>query len=269
MAYYQWEKDAGGTAYLNKATAMIKDLNDKLVYGEHPRIYWLKVADDISDSEQIAQVTRSSDFMISHLKAFSAHAPNDANQLSYAATDMWTILNMFWSEKATKTGLVSDFLDINGQMHFVPASNTNAYIAEMGEDHPDKYSWNACRVPMRLALAYRFGESYVGPRLSATDTNLRGMVDWLWKDVAKVSANPSTWQNKIKGTIKLDGTFIEDDVNNSFIAPFVAGCIIDSKYQAELNAGWNYIKTNKVNYYDDTLTLLSMMVASGYWWMPQ
>jgi hypothetical protein len=284
MAHYQWEVAKGGTVYLDKAKAKIQDLNNNLVYGGHPKIYWLKIADGISDAQKddgtpvdkLALVTRSSDFLISHCRVFYKIDPT-AYLLKYAADDMTTILDTFrldWSA----VGLVSDFLDINPDCyyqktspkpgHFAPAWAYDAWMITLDETGTSAYNYNACRVPMRLALSYRFGETYIKDYLSASGTP-RGFVDWLWKDVAKVATN-TEWYKLIKDGIKMNGTFVGSETNNAFIAPFVAGCIIDSKYQTELDAGWNYIKNISTKiYYEDTLTLLSMLVASGYWWMPQ
>jgi endoglucanase len=196
-----------------------------------------------------ANNNRTSDYMITHFKAFK-RATGDAFW-DQATDKAFYLLNLMQSNFAPATGLIPDFI-INTGTNPQPSTG---YIGD-GNDKEGFYYWNACRLPWRLASDY----------VTSGDTRSKDitakMMDFF---------NNSTGGNPalIQAGYTLDGTSLANYANASFIGPATAGAMVDGRFQGFLNSLWSYSSSNLAHgYYETELQLLSLIVASGNWWNP-
>jgi endo-1,4-beta-D-glucanase Y len=189
--------------------------------------------------------SRTSDWIVSHFKAYREVTGDafwdDATNTTYG------LIKQVTNDFSSGTFLLPDF--VVGS----PAQPARPKFLE--SEHDGYYSWNACRVPWRLATDFAH---YGSPQSREA---LNKMLIWLKDDT---SGNPSY----IKAGYKLDGRALVDYGSVAFTAPFIAGCIVDSSHQKYLNAGWDLIKNWRESYFEDTVNLLCMLLISGNWWSP-
>ena len=199
-----------------------------------------------------ASNNRTSDYMITHFKAFK-RATGDT--FWDTATDKaFYLLDLMQSQFAPTTGLIPDFV-INTATN--PAPSTG-FIGD-GNAMEGFYYWNACRLPWRLASDY----------VTSGDTRSKVVTGKLMDFLNTSSGGRPVG---IAMGYKLDGTALTnnpDYASPSFVGPATAGAMVDVRFQPFLNALWSYSSAHlATNYYDTELELLSLIVASGNWWNP-
>jgi endo-1,4-beta-D-glucanase Y len=248
LAHYQWGGGPEGTTvtYLNEAKRMInafKGTNG--VVGSST--YRTLLGDDFSNQLN----TRSSDWMIDHMTAYK-NATGDAfwtnveNEVYNCITDLTGT-----GKPGASTGLVADFAKNDPAVPDAAGGGT-------GEDAADKYSWNGCRYPWRIAMGY---QHYSSTKAKSAITKL---LDW-------ATGTPTSGDPKnFNGGYNLNGTKLGDDAGElAFVAPITLAATVDAKYQSFLNKGWGELTTlSGGDSYNDAIGLLCMLSISGNWWVP-
>ncbi|MDR0304249.1 MAG: hypothetical protein LBH98_05720 [Chitinispirillales bacterium] len=233
LAYKQWDDNS----YLNDAKTLI----DAIMSSEmHTSIY----RTNLGDWDRNGNRSRSSDWMPGHFRAF--YAANQKDFWRQAADTVYALLAQCSNQT---TGLIPDF--VTGS----PAKPDPNAIEENG----DKYSYNACRDPWRLALDYaHHGTESAKNQINKISAWLRG------------SNGAKGDPNNIKAGYNLNGSAFENYEDIIFTAPFASGMIADPANQNFLNSTYNKIRS--VNNYNDeyatALQLLSVLLISGNWWAP-
>ncbi len=235
LAHDQWGSD-GDIDYLSEAKKMIAAIKSEEMGSQSKRVL-------LGSWDYNQWSTRSSDWMGGHLHAFN-NVTDDAfwNQAAE------TIYEVFTAVSNSTTGLVPDF--VVGQTP-VPASPNF-----LEGSHDGDYYNNACRVPWRIAMDYAHYQT------ADAKSAVSKLLDWL---VDKTNNDP----DNISNGYTLSGISINtSEPWGSYLGPFIAGCVVDEKYQDYLNQGWESIKRyySYGGYYSNTLTLLSMFFISGNWW---
>ena len=249
LAHAQWGS-LGAIDYLEEAKLIIDDImGANRVKGDINQDYYsVKLGDWVTSGSRMKS-TRTSDFIMDHFRVF-ARATNDTNWY-HVVNECYSLINDIQTNYSSQTGLLPDFI-IDVHNNPKPA---NADFLE--GDHDGHYSYNACRDPWRMASDYlTSGDN------RAKDATVK-IAQWL-----KTSANGNI--NKVYAGYKLDGSKFVSWDDNSFTAPFTVGAMLDTANQAWLNTLYGSIKTYNTNggYYDNTLTLLSMITISGNYWVP-
>ena len=197
--------------------------------------------------------TRSTDFMVDHFASFASASGSPA--WTHLRDSLYGIVASLQSSYSGGVGLVPDFI-----VH-PTAAPAPAPANFLEADTDGMYSYNACRVPWRLATDFvTNGDSRAKAALDVINAWLR----------AKTSETPTS----IGAGYKLNGDAIAgtDYSSMAFAAPFAVGAMVNSTNQAWLNAMWDYVVTTPIGaeaYYENTLKLLSMIVMSGNWWAPE
>jgi len=244
LAHYQWGSN-GSINYLDAAKKMITNgLKASYVYST----LRLGLADDPTNDHLS---TRPSDWMFDHMRAFKNHT-NDVvwDQL---ASNLYNIYSQIFSKYSPNTGLMSDFVMYDPPQPAPPGQPQ----ADEGSTTGD-YSYNACRIPLRLVMDFaHYGTSSPKPYLAK-------MVSWAKSTTGN---NPSRFQ----AGYKLSGTPLSGSNYQAacFISPMVAAGVIDPANQQWVNDGWNFMKSTRDGYYEDTYNMLCMLFVSGNWWVPQ
>ncbi len=195
---------------------------------------------------------RSSDFMPGHFRAFARASGNGAWTQVTEATQ--AAITSIQANHSPATGLLPDFL--------VPVSAEDHTLMPAPADflegpHDGHYSYNAGRDPWRIGT------------------------DWLINGSAESRAqvqNISTWAatstggdpQLVKPGYLLDGTPIPpgDYFTSFFAAPLGVAAMCTPGQQAWLNALYDAVRVREEGYYEDSVTLLCMIVMTGNFWDP-
>ena len=245
-----WGSD-GAIDYAAKAEATMAAI---LAYEVDPVSMHLGIGDWAvhPDETYYRYTTRTSDFMLSHLRSF-ATASGEA-----AWTDVlertYGLMAEVQQRFAPQTGLVPDFIiDLDGAPRPAPAE----FLEGEGDG---AYSWNAARYPWRVALDYLlFGDA----RAQASVAPLTAFMRHSTGD------DPT----QIADGYALDGTTMPDPGLNSmaFVAPLGVAAMVDPANQRWLDSIWaDTVQTpiSQEDYFGNTLKLLSMIAMNGRWEVP-
>ncbi len=166
----------------------------------------------------------------------------------------YDIFDAVQESHSPNTGLLPDFI---GSLSSSPSPVESGFL-EGSRD--GSYSLNACRIPWRLGAHF----------LTTGDSQARNTVQkinsWFRQEMG---GDPRA----IGAGYKLGGAAIEQYEYRSmaFVAPLGVGAMVDGQNQAWLDALWNTTRDSSAegSYYEDTLSVLAMIVMSGNWWSPE
>lgn len=201
------------------------------------------------------RTTRSSDFMLGHFELF-AQAAQDSLWL-----DVKTVTeDIIARNQNQQTGLVADFYSNQPNQYNAYASAITGISDEAQGQYDDDYYYNSCRFPFRLAAAYAHFSN------QGAKNALNTLNSWLGtKNVGDIVAGYTLNGEKLHG----DAAWASD----AFTAPFMAGLATSNNAQ-KLQEFWNGIKNYQAPdqwgtyYYENSVSLLSMLLVSGNWWNP-
>ena len=249
LADAQWGSE-GEYDYKDSAIKMIRDIMRDEINAE---TFSILISDAVKSDSKDYYDTRSSDFMPLHFKLFE-EATGDIRWRKVLDQN-YTLFSHMQKTYSPDAGLFPDFIiDINH--HPKPAKAR--YLESRYDGY---YNYNACRVPMRIAVDY----------LVTGDKRSLGIIQVVNKWIRETtSENP----DNISAGYSLGG----DDIQSrkfealSFICPFAVAAMIDSSNQAWLNAVWDYMTGFRIadfDYYDNSIKMLCMLTISGNYWIPQ
>jgi hypothetical protein len=195
-------------------------------------------------------VSRTSDYMIGHFRAFKAATGDTLWDL--AVDRAYSLLDRMQTVYSPGKGLMPDF--IVGTDTAAPYPSPG-YMGD-GNNMEGYYYWNGCRNPWRL------GTDYVLSGDARFATVCGRLVDFF-------NAASGGNAGSIQCGYKLDGTVLGAFADPSFIGPAAVGAMVDARFQGLLDSAWNWNAAHlTAGYYASELQLLSMVVASGNWWTP-
>ncbi|WP_246267609.1 glycosyl hydrolase family 8 [Nonomuraea typhae] len=230
MAGRQWGGD-----YRDKAAERIAAIKESEV---HPETKLMKLGDWATQDEPLATVSRTSDWMIGHFRAFEKIDPEwaairQAHQKLIAAIP-------------GETGLLPDFVKdgkpVKGEV--------------LESEHDGDYNWNALRDPWRI------GADAVTSGDPASVAAARKMSAWIER-----TGSPE----KIAAGYTLSGKPLEEGPEPAFVAPFAVAALVRPGGQEWLDKLWTYLTARefgKKDYFAATVQLQSMIVVSGNHWVP-
>jgi endoglucanase len=249
LADAQWGSK-GEYNYFDSAVKMIGAIMKDEINHE---TYNILLSDAVKTDSKDYYDMRSSDFMPSHFKIFES-ATGDL-QWKKVLDKNYAVFTQMQKTYSPDAGLVPDFIKgIN--RHAKPVGPR--YLESRYDGY---YNYNACRVPMRVALDYLL----TGDKRSYE--MIRIINQWIRETT---SGNP----DNISAGYTLSG----DDIKGrkfealSFIAPFAVAAMIDVSNQQWLNAIWDYMtgfKLGEFDYYDNSIKMLCMLIVSGNYWIPE
>ena len=249
LANKQWGS-AGAINYRQEALAMINAIMKQEI---NPKTFTPLLSNSVEYDSKDYFDTRSSDFMPANFKAFSL-VTNDT-RWNKVIVNGYKLFKQVQDKYSPDAGLLPDFIrGVNKK----PRPAAPKYLES---PYDGAYSYNACRVPWRLATDY----------LMYGDGNAKAMVDRI-----------NAW---VRGTTKDDPdnisagyTLAGDDLKShyfealSFIAPFAVAAMVDAKNQVWLNKVWDYMvnfSLDNFDYYDNSIKMLNMIILSGNYWPPK
>lgn len=195
---------------------------------------------------------RSSDFMPDHFRAFHRASGNPAWLEVLAAIQAAT--SAVQSRFAPLSGLLPDFL--------VPTSPSDLRLKPAPPNFLEAptdgaYSYNAGRVPWRLGT-----DALVHGDLTSA-AQVRKIAQWI---AGAAGGDP----HAIQPGYELSGAPVAGDsfFSTFFAAPFGVAAMLEPGQQAWLNAVYDAVRGETQGYYEDSVTLLCLLVMAGNWWDP-
>ncbi len=244
LASAQWG-DKGNINYKKEATIMIKSLADVMI-GRDSHLPLLGDWVDQHGKKYNQYTTRSSDFMLSHFRAFYRFT-GDRRWLAVIKATQDALLAI-QSDLDNKTALVSDFI-YHDKRGYHPTAR------KFLEEEDDAYYYNACRVPFRVGL---------DALLNGDKTSLhivQKMAVWIAKESQK---NP----DNIMSGYRLSGHVIGEYSSAVFVAPFGVAVKLEPSMQGYFDSIYEVIKDRHENYFEDSINLLSQLVMIDAFWDP-
>jgi endo-1,4-beta-D-glucanase Y len=244
LADKQWGS-SGAINYKSEALKVIAAIKA----GETTASYFVNLGDWTGSTGTFGDATRTSDFMPGHFTSFAA-ATGDSTWTNIA-NHSYDMVATLQASYAPSTGLLPDFVKTPRTPKPAPAN----YL-----EGPDdgKYSWNACRDPMRITM------HYLTTGDARAKTAAKKMSTWI---KSKTGSNP----DNIKAGYALSGTPLADSdyLTMAFAAPFAVSAMTDSS-QTWVNDNWDSVAAMpSEGYYEDTIKMLSLIALSGNWWAPE
>lgn len=243
LADAQWGSD-GLVNYKAEAQNMIAGILESEVGTEShlPMLGdWVNVAEP-----QYTQFTpRSSDFMLVNFRAFGKATNNPV--WDDVVFQSQILMKNIQEQYSPETGLMPDFI-VNGK----PAP------ANFLENPTDgAYNYNAGRVPWRVGA----------DALMHDDSLSRLLVQNIshWIETA-ADGDPM----KIRSGYQLSGAPLpnSDYFTTFFVAPMGVAAMNDPAQQEWLNKVYDAVYDTHIDYYEDSVDLLSLMIMSGNFWSP-
>jgi endo-1,4-beta-D-glucanase Y len=244
------DKQWGSAGTYNYKSLAVKHINAIKASEVNPSTHLMLLGDWSDSGESHYWITRSSDWLIDHFRAFRRATGDSAWDTIRTAHQ--NLISSQQANYASGTGLLADFI-VNTNGTPKPASG------EVLEDtHDGDYNWNACRDPWRI------GSDAVTSGDATSLAQARKLNAWI---KAKTGGNPGN----IDTGYHLNGSAFDTGHDMAFTAPFIVTAMTDPGSQAWLDALWNKLATTSVDpslYYGGSVQLQSMIVASGNYWVP-
>lgn len=249
MAADQW----GYEAYLTAARTVIAAIGKRTI-GPDSRLPLLGDWVDPNDKEYDQWGTRSSDFMPEHFAAFKRATDNPLWE--DVRRRVLEVAKRLQRDVSPKTGLLPDFAIVapDGQVHAAPPNYLEG-------DYDSAFYFNAARVPWRIA-----SHALISGDPQAAEI-ARKMASWMR---ARAGGDPGA----IQSGYMLSGLPLPYESENStlFVAPMAVASMLlpsnDDGAQEWLDDLYANIRDRHMDYYEDSVTLLCLMVLSGNFWSP-
>lgn len=196
---------------------------------------------------------RSSDFMLDHFRAF--RRASGSPKWDRVVTKVQSVIGQMQRDHSPVTGLLPDFM--------VPVSATNRTLKPAPPNFLEEgpytgdYYYNAGRVPWRIGTDALLNNN------ASSLAYVRKISRWAR---ASTAGNP---QN-IKGGYHLNGVPLprSNFFTIFFAAPLGVAAMTDASQQTWLNSLYQAVRNVHEDYYEDSVTLLSLLVMTGNYWNP-
>ena len=194
---------------------------------------------------------RSSDFMLANFRAFG-RATQDPVWSDIIGQSQY-VMNAIQTKYSPQSGLMPDFIVLAGDTH-IPEPAPPDFLEGPTDG---QYNYNAGRVPWRV------GSDALLNNDEASRAIAQKISHWI-----EASANGDP--RKIRAGYDLDGNPLPDSnyFTTFFIAPMGVAAMNDPTQQAWLNAVYDSVYDQHIDYYEDSVNLLCLLVMSGNAWTP-
>ena len=194
---------------------------------------------------------RPSDYMPSHFRAFGGATGEDRWDLIIENTQ--AAITSLQAQYSPITGLLPDFsTPIEDEIY----SPQPALANFLEGDNDGNYSYNAGRIPWRIGTDALLNND------PTSIAQVQVMSRWIEADS---NGDPT----QIKAGYTLDGEPIGNYFTSFFVSPFGVAAMIVPEQQRWLNGIYDAIYANHEDYYEDSITLLSLLVMTGNYWNPE
>jgi endo-1,4-beta-D-glucanase Y len=250
LADAQWGSD-GQVDYAGAARQVLDGILTSTI-GPRSRLPMLGDWVDPDGPVHNQHTPRTSDFMLGHFRAF-AHATGDPVWAEIVAACQ-TVVTEIQGSASLETGLLPDFVQPTSPTDPTPRPAEPGFLEGPRDG---AYAYNAGRVPWRLGCdALLHGDP-------VSIAQVRKISHWI---EAVTDGDPP----RIRAGYTLDGTPLpnSDYFTTFFAAPFAVAAMTAPDQQQWLNDLYDAVYDRRENYYEDTVTLLCLLVMTGNFWSP-
>lgn len=238
--------------YKNEAIKRITALMDSCI---NKKDYILTLGDWVEGIKEnnFKYVTRSSDFILYHLRDFIKFDKNHSNEWKLVIKKINSIVSEQMKRQSKDNGLMPDFFIGSNGKYIAPTVKVLETI------HDGDYYYNSCRIPWRYSMDTILNKTPVTMQLHTLN-------NWIKR---KTSFNP---ENIKSGYYVANGTHGESFGSSndlSFIAPFLVSSLTEKGNDTWTLSLWNTLinkPITKCTFYENTLKLISMIIATGNWY---
>jgi len=250
LAHKQWGS-GGAINYAQRARARLAGVLASTI-GPTSRLPMLGDWVEPNGAQYNQWPTRPSDFMPPHFHTF--HVFSKFAGWTSIVNKVRSSLDQLQTSYSPGRGLGPDFAEP------ISASNRNLKPARANflEDQFDgAYSSNACRIPLRA------GMDAVLNRNASSLVSVRRITNW----ASQVTGGDP---QRFRAGYYLNGQPLPNSnyFTTMFVAPLGVAAMSSPNRQAWLNSIYEAVHDNFSDYYEDTITLLSLLVMSGNYWDP-
>jgi endo-1,4-beta-D-glucanase Y len=247
LADAQWGS-AGRVNYKAEAEKMIGGILESTI-GPESHLPLLGDWTDANGETYNQYTPRSSDFMLVNFRAYGK--ATNASVWNDVVLQSQNVMMDIQTNHSSQTGLLPDFIVMTDQ---APQPAPPDYLEDITDG---AYYYNAGRDPWRVGL----------DALIYNDPTSRSIVQkishWIQISADNDPAN-------IRAGYELDGTPLpnSDYFTSFFVAPMGVAAMNDPAQQEWLNAIYDSVYNTREDYYEDSVTLLCLMVMTGNYWSP-
>jgi endo-1,4-beta-D-glucanase Y len=195
---------------------------------------------------------RSSDFMLDHFRAFGRATGNAAWSEVVAAVQ--SVIAHLQGSYSPGTGLLPDFIQPVSRTDHTPRPAKARFLEGRSDGN---YSYNATRDPWRIGTDALLNDD------ATSRAQARTMSVWV---EAAAGGDPQ----RIRAGYHLDGRPLRGSnyFTIVFAAPFGVAAMMEPSQQQWLNDVYDSVRAAHEDYYEDSVTLLCLLVMTGNYWDP-
>lgn len=267
LADKQWGGSPAGytETYKEAAIRMITDLAELNIL-EGTGIHFPRLANSDDEWADVREwkVTRPSDFMIGHMDIFSEVTTGETSQKWKDVMDITIkIVNHIQSEYSNKTGLMPEFLGNKDKDFSKKIGAYKGFSDEWEGKKDDVFFYNASRFPWRYSMGY------IRTKNAEVKASMDKLNSWV---VSNHQTNNKYDPEKTCAGYTLSGTRNESYNSRNVKAGFMAGLAVSDDRES-LTKAWentsDFITSTEYKYYyENSMSLLTMLYVSGNWWCP-
>lgn len=253
LANKLWKKDTN-LNYRNEAILRINALMDSCV---DKTDYILTLGDWVKGIEKnnFKNVTRSSDFMIYSIKEFIKVDSKNSVNWRKVIKRIDSIINEQLTRQSKDNGLMPDFFIKDNGNFITPKTKVLESL------HDGDYFFNSCRIPWRYSMDTLINNAPVPKQLNILN-------NWIKKST---KLNPKDIKSGYYIANGTSGEAFGTSNNLSFIAPFLVCSLVEKGNDIWKIDLWKTITKKTIEectFYENTLKLIAMIVATGNWISP-
>ncbi len=249
LADAQWGS-IGRINYNADAETLIRGILESTI-GPESHLPMLGDWTDPNGADYSQYTPRSSDFMLVNFRAYGK-ATNDP-VWNDVVSQSQEVMSAIQADHSPQTGLMPDFIVMKGDNH-APEPAQADFLEGPDDGH---YSYNAGRVPWRV------GSDALLNNDSASRAIVQNISRWIETSAKGDPAN-------IRAGYDLDGNPLPDSdyFTTFFVAPMGVAAMTDPDQQQWLNAVYDSVYNQHEDYYEDSVTLLCLLMMTGNAWTP-
>ena len=197
-------------------------------------------------------VTRSSDFIVYHIREFIKFDTKNSSKWKLVLKRINSIIYYQMKSQSLNNGLMPDFFIKEGSKYIPPK------VKVLETVHDGDYYSNSCRIPWRYSMDMILNRTPVTMQLHTLNK-------WIKKETL---SNPENIKSGYYIANGVPGNPFGDANNLSFIAPFLVSSLVEKGNDTWTLSLWKTLinkPIDKCTFYENTLKLFAMIVATGNW----
>ena len=237
--------------YKDEAVKRINALMDSCV---NKKDYILTLGDWVKGikDNNFKYVTRSSDFMLYQIREFIKFDTKNSNEWRLVIRTIDSIISEQMKMQSKYNGLMPDFFIRANGKYIAPK------IKVLETYHDGDYYYNSCRIPWRYSMDIILNKTPV-------TTELHTLNHWIREETL---SNPENIKSGYYLANDNPGKPFGYANDLSFIAPFLVSSLIEKGNDDWTISLWETLinkPITKCTFYENTLKLMAMIVATGNW----